>query len=179
MEIIEFPVLKVNSRTFEVEDIFHRYIRPTINPKLTDFCVDLTGILQEIVDRSNRFNTVFKEFQAWMHQTDLVNKDNKPKRPFTFVTCGDWDLKKMLPMQCRLTGFEVPSYMTTWIDVKKAFHHHEKHWPRSQKALLDHFEISPIGRAHSGIDDCHNLLKILHEMGKKMMKNFKNIKLLI
>ena len=31
MELIEFPVLKVNAKTFETESIFHSYIQPTIH----------------------------------------------------------------------------------------------------------------------------------------------------
>ena len=34
MELIEFPVLKVNSRTFEIESEFHSYIQPTIHTQL-------------------------------------------------------------------------------------------------------------------------------------------------
>lgn len=45
-EIIEFPVLKVDATTFDVTDKFHEYVRPVYNPKLTDFCTQLTGITQ-------------------------------------------------------------------------------------------------------------------------------------
>ncbi len=42
-EIIEFPCLLVNSRTFEVEARFHRYVKPVYRPKLSPFCIKLTG----------------------------------------------------------------------------------------------------------------------------------------
>eukprot|EP00118_Oscarella_pearsei_P017186 m.169456 g.169456 ORF g.169456 m.169456 type:complete len:72 (+) comp38997_c1_seq7:72-287(+) len=32
MEIIEFPVLLLNSKTLKIEDTFHSYVRPTVNP---------------------------------------------------------------------------------------------------------------------------------------------------
>ena len=45
-EIIEIPCLKISSRTFQVESIFHSYVRPVHHPKLSNFCVELTGINQ-------------------------------------------------------------------------------------------------------------------------------------
>ncbi|XP_054710084.1 ERI1 exoribonuclease 3-like [Uloborus diversus] len=59
-EIIEFPVLKVNGETFETESIFHSYVRPVANPELTDFCKQLTGITQDIVDDHPVFEDVFE-----------------------------------------------------------------------------------------------------------------------
>lgn len=38
---------------------------------------------------------------------------------FLFVTCGDWDLKTMLPSQCALDNIPVPAYCKTWLNIKK------------------------------------------------------------
>ena len=59
-EIIEFPCLKINTKTFQIESEFHRYIRPIHNPHLSDFCIELTGINQGMVDNEPDFNEVFK-----------------------------------------------------------------------------------------------------------------------
>jgi len=40
-EIIEFPVLKVNGRTFETEAQFHQYVQPDVHKELTDFCTEV------------------------------------------------------------------------------------------------------------------------------------------
>lgn len=45
-EIIEFPCIKINAKTCEVEDIFHQYVQPKEIPILTPFCIELTGIMQ-------------------------------------------------------------------------------------------------------------------------------------
>ena len=50
MEIIEFPVIKVNALTFEMEAVFHSYVQPTTHPKLNPVCTEITGITQEMVD---------------------------------------------------------------------------------------------------------------------------------
>ncbi|RNA18091.1 ERI1 exoribonuclease [Brachionus plicatilis] len=43
-EIIEFPILKVNTRNFEVDSVFHQYVEPTVHKKLTQFCTDKSNI---------------------------------------------------------------------------------------------------------------------------------------
>lgn len=166
MEIIEFPVLKVNGQTFEVEDTFHRYVRPTVNPVLSPFCTELTGIIQDMVDEANKFNRVYADFQKWLQETQLIDEQQKPISKFTFVTCGDWDLRKIFPVQCHLCGHEVPKYMRQWINVKKSFTDQVHHWPKSQAYLIEYFGFQPTGRAHSGIDDCHNLVQIFREIAK-------------
>lgn len=46
-EIIEFPCALLNvKRGFQVEAIFHEYVRPTHHPLLSTFCTELTGITQ-------------------------------------------------------------------------------------------------------------------------------------
>ena len=49
-EIIEFPVVLFDTRTREITDSFHSYVRPTENATLSAFCTDLTGIEQATVD---------------------------------------------------------------------------------------------------------------------------------
>ncbi|RXG60065.1 hypothetical protein Avbf_14991 [Armadillidium vulgare] len=146
-EIIEFPVLKVDSRTFDVTAKFHRYVRPVLNPQLTDFCTKLTGITQ---------------FQTW-----LLEKVG-PKERFLFVTCGDWDLKSMLPDQCKRECIILPSYFNTWMNIKKAYAHVTGVFTKGMLAMLNDLKLEHIGRHHSGIDDCTNIvsiLKALNDMG--------------
>lgn len=45
-EIIEFPVVVFDTATLRIEEEFHQYVRPTVNPQLTPFCTQLTGIQQ-------------------------------------------------------------------------------------------------------------------------------------
>lgn len=43
-EIIEFPVVVVEVKTKKVIHEFHTYVKPVVEPKLTAFCTELTGI---------------------------------------------------------------------------------------------------------------------------------------
>ncbi|TNN16162.1 Protein zyg-11 isoform 1 [Schistosoma japonicum] len=90
-EIIEFPVLMVNAYTLHTESIFHHYVRPTINPVLSDFCTELTGIIQSMIEDEPELPSILKMFDLFLDKNNLKICPYK----FAFVTCGDWDLKIM------------------------------------------------------------------------------------
>lgn len=43
-EIIEFPILKLNGRTMEIESTFHMYVQPVVHPQLTPFCTGVRAL---------------------------------------------------------------------------------------------------------------------------------------
>lgn len=168
MEVIEFPVIKVNAKTFQTEEVFHRYVRPKYHPNLTPFCTELTGIIDDMVAKEAHFDVVLNEFERWLHSIGLIADDlQTPTKRFTFVTCGEWDLQLMLPNQCQLLNLRIPRYMKTWVNVKKAFATHFKLWPKSLSFMLEELKIEPKGRLHSGIDDCHNVVLIMKAMSER------------
>lgn len=67
-EIIEFPCAVLSTKDWEVKDVFHEYIRPRVNPELTDFCIELTGIVQGSVDGQPLFPEVFEKFDSWLKE---------------------------------------------------------------------------------------------------------------
>ena len=95
-EIIEFPCIKVNAVDFSARsaETFHRYVKPVHHPNLSYFCTELTGITQDMVDDEAEFSEVLKDFDEWV--------SNQGPGNFTFVICGDWDLKTMLTNQCEV-----------------------------------------------------------------------------
>lgn len=38
-----------------------------------------------------------------------------------FVTCGDWDLKTMLPLQLNLSHLTAPAIFSKWVNIKRVF----------------------------------------------------------
>ncbi|XP_054936933.1 3'-5' exoribonuclease 1 isoform X3 [Physeter macrocephalus] len=73
-EIIEFPVVLLNTHTLEIEDTFQQYVRPEINTQLSDFCINLTGITQDQVDKADTFPQVLKKVIDWMKLKELGTK---------------------------------------------------------------------------------------------------------
>ncbi len=159
-EIIEFPVLKVNARTLETESIFHTYVQPTANPVLTRFCIDLTGITQEMVTGQPILKEVLEDFHKWMRDNGLLMPDVNSR----FVTCGDWDLKTMLPSQCRHFKLTVPDYFHNWINIKELYSRVTKERATGMPGMLRGLGLELDGRHHSGIDDSKNIAKILAKL---------------
>jgi inhibitor of KinA sporulation pathway (predicted exonuclease) len=56
---------------------------------------------------------VMEDFHQWLQSQDLLNKNK-----FAVVTCGDWDLKQLLPHQFHHTGQVIPAYFKSWINIK-------------------------------------------------------------
>nr|WP_225926820.1 3'-5' exonuclease [Pseudomonas triticicola] len=52
----------------EVVDEFQRFVRPRINPVLTDFCKQLTSIQQADVDGASTYAEVGQELEAFIAQ---------------------------------------------------------------------------------------------------------------
>ena len=117
MELIEFPVLKVNARTFEIESEFHSYIQPTIHTKINPVCTEITGITQEMVDGQPTLPEVLRRLDEWMKGEGLLVGGVKS----CFVTCGDWDLMTGLPTQCRYQNLKYPDYLRKWINIKVSY----------------------------------------------------------
>lgn len=159
-EIIEFPVLKINAKTMQEESHFHSYVAPTANPVLTPFCTELTGITQDMVSGKPILQTVLQDFDRWMQGEGLLG----PGVSVCFVTCGDWDLKTMLPQQCKAFKLHHPHYMKKWMNIKFAFSDVMGHRLRGMPEMLAALGLNLRGRHHSGIDDSRNIARILAKL---------------
>lgn len=162
-EIIEFPCIKLNGKTLEVESYFHQYVQPRINRELTSFCIELTGINQDMIANQPDIEATLKLFENWLVKEGVLKDDVK----FTFVTCGDWDLDIMLPNECNYFKLNVPTYMRSWINIKKPFVNVTGIWPKGLLHMMSTVGMKHEGRLHSGLDDCRNLSKVLKYLGQK------------
>uniref|UniRef100_A0A0N5ABG4 Exonuclease domain-containing protein n=1 Tax=Syphacia muris TaxID=451379 RepID=A0A0N5ABG4_9BILA len=158
-EIIEFPVIQIESSSFKECEQFHCYVRPTKRPFLTTFCTHLTGI--ECVDESENLSTVLEMFHKWLLHRNLIDLNGERTCPWILVTCGDWDLGTQLPSESEYKGLAIKKYFTEWINLKKAFAEALGYFPNSMSVMLRDLQIEPIGRLHSGIDDVRNMCSIL------------------
>lgn len=96
-EIIEFPAVLVSTENRNIEAYFQAYCKPVLNPKLSKFCINLTGITQEQVDSAKPFPQVLQMFEDWLKEHELGTKYN-----FAFVTDGPWDMGRFLYGQCKV-----------------------------------------------------------------------------
>lgn len=65
-----------------------------------------------MVEDEAPLKAVLKDFHQWLITENVL------EQRFAFVTCGDWDLRQLLPRQCFHTGQGVPAYFKSWINIK-------------------------------------------------------------
>jgi len=178
MEIIELACVKKELIPIECESkdaaqtysLFHSYVRPEVNPELTLFCQELTGIMQSTVDNAETIDKVTSKLLQWLKDENLVDDKYRKSKNFAFASCGNFDLKILTPpVQDNhfRSNSELPIYFKEWINVKKIFVNHKREWPRSLYHMTELLGIEPSGRLHSAKDDCLNLAKVVESLHKE------------
>ncbi|XP_026884282.2 3'-5' exoribonuclease 1 [Electrophorus electricus] len=162
-EIIEFPIVLIDTHTLEIVDSFQEYVKPEVNPQLSDFCVDLTGITQKMVDEADTFPCVLRRVVVWLQEKELGTKYK-----YALLTDGSWDMSKFLYTQCRLSQIRYPQFARKWINIRKSYGNYYK-VARSQTKLtcmLENLGMQYEGRLHCGLDDSRNIARIAIRMLK-------------
>jgi len=162
-EIVEIPTVivprvKEEGVAFTAKE-FHAYVRP-VHFALTEFCTDLTGITDEMLP-TKREDGVGSFAHTWNSWELFMDKLDRP----LVVTCGDWDLKTMLPAQMKLSGMTATPVVERWCNIKICFKKlYQQETTRDMIDMLKFLKIPLDGKHHSGIDDCRNITKIVVRM---------------
>lgn len=160
-EIIEFPsVLYELDSNYNLSYIgeFSKYVKPTFNPILSDFCTGLTGITQEQVNSAETIEKVYERHYQW-----LIS-NTKSKADIYIITCGAWDLNTMLKKEVKNKKLRYYSVYKRYINIKDEFEYFYKKKAGGMVKMLDELGLKLDGRHHSGIDDTKNIAKILIKM---------------
>ncbi|XP_055602959.1 ERI1 exoribonuclease 2 [Uranotaenia lowii] len=177
-EIIEFPAVLLNLNTGQLEAEFQQYVMPVENPRLSEFCTNLTGIQQDQVDAGVSLASCLLLFTKWLTQIlserglVLPKSDrNNPAGNVAFATWSDWDLGACLSKECTRKKINKPAYFDQWIDVRAIYRKFYQRQSSFSDALAQQglqFE----GRPHCGLDDAKNLARLIMRMckdGSKMI----------
>lgn len=181
-EIIEFPGILYKSNENDIKEIsrFESFVKPRDNNKITDFCTELTSITQNDVDNAEFFDIVFKKYNKWLSNIEECEQVYFNESNFVFVTCGNWDLKIMLPKDLERWNInKIPSIWKNWINIKIMYSDVYKKKAFGMVPMLNELNIEHSGKHHRGIDDCENIGKILIRVlqdGREMLQNDHKIK---
>ncbi len=149
-EVIEIGAIKVN-RYGEVTGRFERFIKPTVNPRLSAFCSKLTSISQAQVDRAKTFDYVSEEFKDWI---DVYENE------YVLSSWGAFD-KTFLVNDCNLHNLEI-DWLDSHINIKKQYFDNrgiDVHSGLKATVNREGFEFT--GIHHRAIADAENLAKIV------------------
>ncbi len=148
METIEFGAVELDRVTLEPRREFSRFVRPIVEPLLSEFCTKLTGITQKDVEHAPMFPEVFGEFLTWLGDGAI-----------TLCTWGNYDIRQ-LKIDCRRYGVLFPYRLENYLNLKKMFAAAHGIKPCGMKRALQILNIQLDGRHHRAIDDVRNIAKV-------------------
>jgi len=149
MQTIEFGAVQLAPSTLEIVSEFQRFVRPTLEPVLSDFCKELTGITQEDVDNANTFPVIFREFCDWIGDGS-----------FQIFSWGDYDVGQ-LKQDCKISRIKMNKRLVKKHQSLKTMYADRMRIRRCGMAqALERLHISLEGQHHRAIDDARNIAKI-------------------
>ena len=148
MEIIEIGAVLLPSASESPTHEFSRFVRPVVEPRLSDFCKQLTSIDQSDVDGADTFWTVFHDLLDWIGP-----------EPFVLCSWGAYDLNQFR-IDCRRHNIRLPATFERHVNLKQEFARLFKRRSCGMAAALKHAELPLEGAHHRGIDDARNIAKL-------------------
>lgn len=147
-EIIEIGAYAI-SRYGEVLGTYEAFIKPTVNPKLSSFCKQLTSISQEQIDSASKFPKVIEQFKDW------INIDEE----YMLCSWGEFD-KNIIGINCDMHRLD-HDWIENYLNVKNAYHDSRGITPhKGLKATVKKEGFEFTGIHHRAISDAENLAKI-------------------
>ena len=154
-EVIEFGAVCLDENNQEI-DTFQRYVRPELNPIITEYIQRLTGITQLHTENAEVFSVVFNEFIDWCGDD------------YTIYSWSDSDLiqikKEAKAKNCDLST-KAKYMFNNWRDLQKEFGdllYFEK--KSSLKNAACNADITFRGCAHSALSDALTTADLFKEM---------------
>ena len=148
METIEIGAVELPSAIGTPSREFNRFIRPTEEPNLSDFCKRLTTIRQRDVDKADLFPSVFAEFVAWIGEEQ-----------FFLCSWGAYDLTQFRT-DCGRHGVDFPLSFERHINLKKQFARISSKRECGMEQALAQVGLPLLGTHHRGIDDARNIARL-------------------
>ena len=155
METIEIGAVRIGAPAWTPTAEFSRFVRPTAEPVLSDFCTSLTGIAQGDVDAADEFPAVFHDFLGWCGDGDPV-----------LCSWGAYD-PRQFRIDCARHGMDYPCQLEAHVNLKKEFASHMGIKPCGMKRALSLIGTPLVGQHHRGIDDARNIAQILAWMKRQ------------
>lgn len=148
-EIIELGAYRVDAKGTWI-DSFQAFVKPVENPRLSTYCIDLTGITQQEIDKSKTFNHIFPLFEDWYFAED----DQQ-------LLCT-WGAKDIDYIQADCLRHDVDfSFLPPCIDLKEQYSTmYRLSKEVSLAKALEFQEIIFEGSPHRAIDDAFNTTKL-------------------
>lgn len=151
-EVIEIGAYRLDGYG-EWVDQFQAFVRPVLHPRLSPYCIDLTGIQQDQVSKAKPFSQVFADFEAWYFDVDT---------PHVMCTWGAGD-KDLLIEESHRHDMD-SAFLPHCINLKTQFA--TIHQLPKVIGLLKAVEFSDLefeGQHHRALDDAYNTARLFKQ----------------
>lgn len=127
-EITQFPsvLVRLDGRATAAVDEFDTFVRPTFNPVLTPFSIQLTAISQADVDAAPMLAEVMPRYVEWLRSHGLCDDTGRRLGHWSFCTWSDADIGGTLAAECRHKRLALPECFSDWVDLKQGYSRHYK-----------------------------------------------------
>jgi len=148
-ETIEIGAIKLNEK-LEIIDTFDEFVKPILNPKLSDYCKHLTSITQDNVDNAKSFKFVFPNFYHKMASSEEI----------IFCAWGYYDKMQIIKDSILHQLSYDFMWMNNYISLKHQFAEFMHIKPCGMMKALKMLKLEAEGFHHRAIDDVKNISKI-------------------
>jgi inhibitor of KinA sporulation pathway (predicted exonuclease) len=158
-EVVQCGAVLVDENLGEVAS-FLMYVRPQINPELSQYFIDLTHITQaEVDEKGNDFATFLATFHEWCADFPIYSFSD---HTIEFPTDA-----AVLAENCTLNGIDFPFDHKRFSNVNNIFHEHGIDVEQSGRAP-EAFGLNLPARPHDALNDARGLLIGLQELARRV-----------
>lgn len=161
-EIIEIGAVITDPDNGKIISSFQSFVRPIVNPDLSDFCLSLTGIKQSEIDSAILFSDVYSKFDHWRHSNS----------PSVFCSWGSFDFIQM-QKDCLRNGVKPTFLELPYIDLSSVFKKATGK-VKGHNGALKHLNMNREGSVHRGLSDSLNIARIVKQMVDRKWIDFLN-----
>jgi len=159
-EIIEFPVIVLDTVSRQEIGRFQSFVRPTgRHPETHQF----KGLEAQPESPAVPFTKVLTEFDTWLQAT-IGRSVNSQWQDAAFLSCGDFDCRKIND-QCYYSEISTPLAFCQWVNIKRTYEgiyggrYMGMKTMLSQLRLLDKSGNPMYGFHHLGMHDVENICR--------------------
>lgn len=164
MEALQVGFVYYDNRNKAVVDTFERFVKPRINPEMTNYCVDLLGFDQNEINSASRLEDVADEIKSFLPHEAFTAKN---------CTCSWGNDRNHLKDELKKYGYDDPFIPMEHVDLGKIFKEYlgkDPQKPMERLAIKQILGI-PIGHYdHTALGDSFDLIDMYEFLRKLLSK---------
>jgi len=152
-EIVQIGALLIETRSFSERDSFCALVKPKLNPMLSDYFINLTGITQEsIVKEGLELPAAMETFYLWSRSYNLYSFGRD---------------EKVMADNCKLVDTKFPFDLNRFFEMRDVFKALGVEADKFHSGnIIEAFGKKPILRAHDALNDARTIVDGLKELNK-------------